>query len=90
MLTFEQGHLGKFNYSEFWITVYVDVFHVFALFRAVLNLKKNAIFINTLFVFVISADPVSEYKSLSLSHQGCIYFVRNTVKTIILWNIITI
>ncbi len=27
---------------------------------------------------------------LNLVHQGCIYLIKNTIKTIIMWNIITI
>ncbi len=29
-------------------------------------------------------------KEVSYAHQGCIYLVKNRVKTVILWNIITI
>ena len=29
-------------------------------------------------------------KEVSSAHQGCIYLIKNTVKTVILWNIITI
>ncbi len=29
-------------------------------------------------------------KEVSYAHQGCIYLIKNTVKTVILWNIITI
>ncbi len=25
-----------------------------------------------------------------ISHQGCIYLIQNTIKTVIFWNIITI
>jgi len=27
---------------------------------------------------------------VSYAHKGCIYFIQNTVKTVIFWNIITV
>ncbi len=35
-------------------------------------------------------DDLMFCKDVSYAHQGCIYLIKNTVKTIILWNIITI
>ncbi len=29
-------------------------------------------------------------KEISSAHQGCIYLIKNTAKTVILWNIITV
>ncbi len=35
-------------------------------------------------------DDLMFCKDVSYAHQGCIYLIKNTVKTVILWNIITI
>ncbi len=47
-----------------------------------------------MYTFTIQKFGVREYlmfwKDVSYAHQGCIYLIKNTVKTVILWNIITI
>ncbi len=30
------------------------------------------------------------FKEISYANQGCVYFIKTTVKIVILWNIITI
>ncbi len=40
--------------------------------------------VRTFFIFV------KNLKDVSYANQGCIYLIKNTVKTVILWKIITI
>ncbi len=40
--------------------------------------------------FLNSKILIFFFKDFSSAHQACIYFIQNTVKAVILWNIFTI
>ncbi len=40
--------------------------------------------------FLNSKIEIFFLKEFSSAHQACIYFIQNTVKAVILWNIFTI